>query len=186
MANPAVPSIETMKRAASRGPVALALGSNLGHREEMLSMAKARLCAGWRVRILRASSIYETQPVECRTQPWFLNQVLWVETDFPPVMLLSHCQGVEAALGRRRAECRGPRTMDIDILFYEDRVITTPVLTLPHPALARRRSILQPLAELGIAWRHPTLNADIAGLLAACSDQGRVALVLPGVSGVGL
>ncbi len=165
-----------------RSCTALSLGSNLGNRESLLAMARAYLGAGRLVRILKASSLYETEPVECRPQPWFLNQCLWVETDLPPALLLSHCQRVEAMLGRRRSVPHGPRTVDIDILFCGSLAIQTPNLTLPHQALPNRRSILAPLAELGIPWRHPTLGMDVSSLLASCRDLSRVALVVPGVS----
>jgi 2-amino-4-hydroxy-6-hydroxymethyldihydropteridine diphosphokinase len=145
-----------------------------------LESAQAYLVAGGVVRALRASSVYETEPVQCRTQRWFLNQALLVETDLPPLLLLSFCQRVEALLGRRRSEHRGPRTMDIDILLVGGLCVKTPVLTLPHPAIPTRRSILLPLAELGTGWRHPALGADVPGLLAKCPGHSRVTRVVSG------
>ncbi len=171
-----------MKAPEPRPPIALSLGSNLGDRQGALALARYALCAAGTVRILKASSIYETEPVECPPQPWFLNQVLWVATDLTPGLLLAHCQGVESRLGRVRSVPKGPRTIDVDLLFYGGLVIKTPVLTLPHPALPRRRSILQPLAELGIPWRHPVLGADAGLMLESCRDAGRVALFVPEVS----
>ncbi len=168
---------------SARCLTALALGSNVGGREAFLAMARTYLCAGRLVRILSASSLYETEPVECRPQRWFINQALWVDTELPPPLLLSHCQRVETLLGRRRAERHGPRTLDIDILFCGALVIQTPVLTLPHPALPNRRSILQPLAELAMPWRHPLLGGDIPALLSTCRDRARTVLVLPELEG---
>ena len=167
-------------RAASRGaPVALSLGSNIGDRAGFLSLARSYLCSGRSVRILAASSLYETQPVECRPQRWYLNQALWVDTDLSPALLLTHCQRVESLLGRRRSERHGPRTIDIDILFVGSLVVRTPLLTLPHAALATRRSILTPLSELGIPWKHPIMGATLAELATACKDASRVQLFLP-------
>lgn len=174
--------MKSVKAPEPRPHIALSLGSNLGDRLGALALARYALCANGVVGILRASSIYETEPVECPPQPWFLNQVLWVTTELPPALLLAHCQGVESRLGRLRRLPKGPRSIDVDILFYGSLVIRTPLLSLPHPALSRRRSILQPLAELAIPWRHPALGQDAGLLLRVCRDPGRVALVVPGMS----
>jgi len=161
----------------NRSPVVLSLGSNLGNRLATLASARAYLAAGGVVRVLKVSSVYETEPVQCRAQRWFLNQVVLVETALPPLLLLSFCQRVEALHGRRRSEWHGPRTADIDILLVGGLCIKTPVLTLPHPAIPIRRSILTPLAELGTGWRHPVLGAEVPDLLARCPDHSRVVRV---------
>lgn len=165
-----------------RPPIALALGSNLGNREATLAMARYALCAGGAMRILKASSLYETEPVDCGPQPWYLNQVLWVASDLPPALLLAWCQQVEARMGRRRSSPKAPRSLDVDLLFYGALVVRTPLLTLPHPALPVRRCVLVPLAELGIPWRHPLLGMDAGLMLRACKDPACVALVVPGVT----
>jgi 2-amino-4-hydroxy-6-hydroxymethyldihydropteridine diphosphokinase len=157
--------------------VVLSLGSNLGNRLGFLESARACLVAGGVVRLLRVSSVYETEPVQCRAQRWFLNQAVLVETDLPPLLLLSFCQRVETLLGRRRSEWHGPRTADIDILLVGGLWVKTPVLTLPHPAIPARRSILVPLAELGTGWRHPVLGTEVPELLARCPDHSRVVRV---------
>ncbi len=167
----------------SRPPIALFLGSNLGNRQATLAMARYALGATGAMKILRASSVYETEPVDCAPQPWYLNQALWVASDLPPALLLAWCQGVESRLGRHRGLPRGPRTLDVDLLFYGDLVVRTPLLTLPHPALHKRRCVLVPLAELETPWRHPLLGLDAGCMLRACKDPGAVALVVPGVSG---
>lgn len=159
-----------------RFPVALSLGSNLGDRASYLVLARECLAAGGLVRILQASSLYETEPVHCLPQRWFFNQVLRVETGLSPELLLSFCQRVEYFLGRRRVGWHEPRTVDIDILLFGGLAVRSHRLTLPHPALPFRRSVLQPLAELGFAWRHPLLGLDVPDLLARCPDPSRVAL----------
>jgi len=169
----------------SRPLVALSLGSNLGTREAALSVARLLLTAGGAVRILKASSLYETEPVECPPQPWFLNQVLWISTGLPPAMLLARCLDVERHLGRHRRRPREARTLDVDLLFYGDLVVETPLLLLPHPALVRRRSVLVPLVELGIPWRHPRLGLTPAQMLNRCTAPGRVAMVVPEMSSEG-
>ncbi len=160
-------------------PVVLSLGSNLGNRETNLSLARFLLAAGHAVRILKASSLYETQPVECPPQPWFLNQLLLVGTELPPAMLLARCMDVERRLGRHRSVPKGPRTLDVDLVLYGSVVIRTPVLTLPHEALPRRRSLLVPLVELGLPWRHPALGLSPREMLERCTDPGRTVLLLP-------
>lgn len=167
---------------SSPGPVALSLGSNMGDRARYLALARERLAAGGLVRILQASSLYETEPFRCLPQRWFLNQMLWVETGLSPELLLSFCQRVEHILGRRRVGWHAPRTVDIDILLFGGLAVRLPRLTLPHPALPFRRSILQPLAELEFTWRHPVLGLEIPSLLARCPDPSRVVLVAPGES----
>ena len=165
-----------------RTPVVLSLGSNLGNRFAHLESARAFLSVGGVVRVRRASSLYDTEPVECRSQPWFLNQAVLVETDLPPLLLLSFCQRVESLLGRRRSEWHGPRTVDVDILLFGSMTVRSSLLTLPHKGLPFRRSILAPLEELGLQWRHPVLGADVPGLLAHCPDHSRVIRVAPGAS----
>lgn len=147
----------------------LGLGSNRGDRLAMLRQAAARLRALPGVRILRASSVYETAPLGLTDQPWFLNQVLEVETTLDPHHLLAAVQEVEVSLGRRREVRWGPRTIDIDILLYADVTLRSPRLVLPHPALAHRRFVLMPLAELDPLLRLPD-GRCVHDLLEALGD----------------
>ena len=151
----------------------------MGDRETMLSMGRAYLEAGGAVRVARASSVYETEPVDAPAQRWFLNQALLVQTSYEPGMLLSHCRSVEDRLGRHRTVRRGPRTLDVDILLYGSRVTSTPLLTLPHPAASTRRCALVPLLELDTGWVHPKLGSGVPDLLRACGDASAVRLILP-------
>lgn len=127
--------------------VFLGLGSNLGDRQAALASAVAGLQAGG-VKILRSSSVYETQPVGLADQPWFLNLVVKGETDLDPGALLDLVGRIESDLGRTRAVRWGPRTVDIDILLYGAETITTDRLRIPHPELASRRFALEPLVEI--------------------------------------
>jgi 2-amino-4-hydroxy-6-hydroxymethyldihydropteridine diphosphokinase len=148
----------------------LSLGSNLGDRAANLRQALECLeTAG--VQIVRRSSISETEPQELREQPWFLNQVVEIGTTLSPIELLARIRDVERELGRQRVVAKGPRTIDIDILLYEDAIIDTPELQIPHPRLADRRFVLEPLAELAPDLRHPATGRTISDMLAALEGQ---------------
>jgi len=151
----------------------LGLGSNIGRRAASLARARRRLeRAG--VEILRASSLYETEPVDCVDQPWFLNQVLEVRTALDPAALLRLAKSIEAGMKRVPTAPKGPRTIDIDILLAGDLVVDTPELAVPHPRLHLRNFVLVPLAELAPEARHPVLGRTAAELLAASADTSRV------------
>jgi 2-amino-4-hydroxy-6-hydroxymethyldihydropteridine diphosphokinase len=150
--------------------VYLGLGSNLGERRAYLLAAAAALPPP--VKVLRASSIYETEPWGYRDQPSFLNQVIEAETDLPPLELLAHLKQIEANLGRQPTFRYGPRLIDLDILFYGDQAIDLPGLTIPHPRLAERAFVLAPLAELAPALRHPLTGKTILELAANISLSG--------------
>jgi len=122
----------------------------------------------------RVSSVYETEPVGRRNQPWFLNVVVEGQTELFPVQLLERLQEIEIRLGRRRSTGLGPRTIDIDILLYGGFRIERQDLTVPHPRLPDRRFVLEPLAELAPDLRHPVSRLTIRELLAATSDRSAV------------
>jgi 2-amino-4-hydroxy-6-hydroxymethyldihydropteridine diphosphokinase len=124
--------------------------------------------------VRRVSSVYETEPVGVRNQPWFLNVVVEGETELFPVQLLERMQAIEIRLGRRRPAEQGPRTMDIDILLYGDFRIERRDLTVPHPRLSERRFVLEPLVELAPELRHPVSRVTMRELLAATPDRSAV------------
>jgi 2-amino-4-hydroxy-6-hydroxymethyldihydropteridine diphosphokinase len=156
----------------------LSLGSNVGGRAANLNRAIEALCEAG-VRVLRCSAIYETEPVDFLDQPWFLNCVVEAETSLAPRPLLAGLQGIEALLGSRKLIPKGPRTIDLDILFYGDAVIHEAGIEIPHPRLAERRFVLVPFAELAPEWRHPVSHKTVAELLAATKDSSIVRLWQP-------
>jgi 2-amino-4-hydroxy-6-hydroxymethyldihydropteridine diphosphokinase len=148
----------------------LALGSNLGDRAATVGQAVA-LMESDELHVLRASSLYETEPRDVTDQPWFLNQVIEAETSLFPRQLLTRLKRLEIELGRRPARPKGPRAIDIDILLYGDAVVSTPDLSIPHPGMPQRRFVLEPLAELAPDLRHPQTRKTIREMLAAVEDQ---------------
>jgi 2-amino-4-hydroxy-6-hydroxymethyldihydropteridine diphosphokinase len=144
-------------------PVFIALGSNLGDRMALLTEARQRL--EFVLRDTRMSPIYETDPVGYADQPRFLNAVLRGTTDVSPHNLLREMQRIEDELGRERPFPNSPRTVDLDLLLYDDLVLDTPALTLPHPRLHERHFVLLPLADLAPDLLHPVLQRTAVELL---------------------
>ena len=149
--------------------VYLSLGSNVGDRESRLRCATKRLAP--EIHVLRASPVYETEPLGYTAQRWFLNQVLECETDLFPMQLLARTSRVERELGRVRTVPQGPRTLDIDILLYGRTVVRGARLEIPHPRMAERRFVLAPLADLAPALRHPVTHQTIREMLEAAPPE---------------
>jgi 2-amino-4-hydroxy-6-hydroxymethyldihydropteridine diphosphokinase len=149
----------------------LALGSNLGDREAYLATARDALSALPGTRLLAASRIYETAPRDVLDQPAFLNQVVCLETALAPLDLLRACRAIELAAHRERDRRFGPRTLDVDILLFQDVESDDPDLTLPHPRMFERAFVLAPLAEIW-GWAIGMPDVDVNGLAAALArDQ---------------
>lgn len=149
--------------------VFLLLGTNLGNRSDNLLVAieQVQITAG---KIIQASSIYETAAWGKTDQANFLNQVIEIETALAPIDLLNALLSIEEQMGRSREIKWGPRIIDIDILLYDEIVVTSDTLTVPHPALHERKFTLVPLAEIAGDQVHPIFQKKISELLAICSD----------------
>jgi len=155
--------------------VYLALGTNLGDRSANLQAAITSLAPG--VGVVQESPIYETPPWGYEDQPAFLNMVLRAETELSPQELLSHLKKLETELGRRQSFRWGPRLIDLDILFYDDLVLDTPPLVIPHPRLHERAFVLVPLADIAPDFHHPVLHMTIQQLKDKVGDKGMVRYV---------
>jgi len=150
--------------------VYLSLGSNMGDREDNLKKALDFLSQ--RLRIEKASSLYDTEPVGKVDQPRFLNMVCRVFTTLGPKELLNTVKGIESKMGRFSAERNAPRPIDIDILFYGDQIVETPELVIPHPRLTERAFVLIPLAEIAPDLKHPVFGKTIMEFKQGVGIQG--------------
>jgi 2-amino-4-hydroxy-6-hydroxymethyldihydropteridine diphosphokinase len=160
--------------------VYIGLGSNLGDRKANIREAEDRLSKLPETRILKASSLYESEPLgDAKT--WFVNNVLEIETDFEPDELLKRTRGIEAAMGRKRVKGKrwGSRIIDLDILLFDNQTVSKRTLKIPHPEMHKRRFVLLPLSELAPHVSHPQLGASISELLGGLRDPKKVMLTRP-------
>ena len=151
----------------------LSLGSNVGDRVSQIRKA-CELLPTTGVKIRRASSFYRTEPVDFAPQRWFVNCVIEAKTDLMPLQLLKALQSLERRLGRRPGISKGPRPIDIDILLYENVVVRSSALTIPHERLAERRFVLVPLGELAARVRHPVTQRTVLEMLHETTDISHV------------
>ena len=181
MAKPSQEAISDATSAANAKPslgqrwkrAYLGLGSNLGDRVANIRRALERFSAV-EVKIHRLSSMYKTEPVDYLPQPWFVNCVAEIDTKLSPRQLSKACKSVERALGRRPSIPKGPREIDIDLLFYENVVVRSAALRIPHARLEERRFVLVPLCELAPEFRHPESGQTAAEMLAETRDTAQV------------
>ena len=148
----------------------LLIGGNLGNRPENLGKAR-QLIAANAGQIRKSSSLYETEAWGIKDQPAFLNQVLLVDTELDPRQLLSTILAIEHQMGRERTQKFGPRSIDIDILFYNDEIIDEPGLAIPHPQMHLRKFTLKPLKEIAPSYFHPVIKKSVSDLLRECPDS---------------
>jgi dihydroneopterin aldolase / 2-amino-4-hydroxy-6-hydroxymethyldihydropteridine diphosphokinase len=151
----------------------IALGSNLGDRAKNLKQSLSAL--GEYGRVTAISSVYETKPMYNEDQGWFLNAVVSLETELNPARLLEALQSIEKSMGRERGVRYGPRVIDLDIVFYDGLVVSEPGLEVPHPRLAERPFVLEPLREIRPDLVHPVLKVTVSELASSVrSEKGTV------------
>ena len=155
----------------------LSLGSNVGNRVENLRAAMRKLC-GQGITVKRTSAVYETEPVDNAEQGWFLNCVAEMSTTLEPLELLHTLQQIEKELGRERTIPKGPRTIDMDILLYDDRIMSTLELTIPHPRMLQRRFVLEPLCEVAPSLLIPGASKTVAEALLELRDPAQIRLLI--------
>lgn len=153
--------------------VYIALGSNLQHPMEQISLAIAVLRRHQAIRLKAVSPRYQSAALGPGEQPDYINAVVQVETELPPLELLAELRRLETAQGRKRRERWGPRTLDLDILLYDQIQLCEPELTIPHPRMHTRNFVLLPLSDLEPGITLPD-GTKLATLLAKCSRQGIV------------
>lgn len=156
--------------------VYVGLGSNLNDKIKNLNEAIDLIAENSRINVLGRSSIYQTEPVGIKEQPYFLNMVLEIETALSPFELLDFLQGVERTMARKKEIRWGPRNIDLDLLLYEDEVINSEKLILPHPRMHLRKFVLMPLAEVARDKIHPVYKKTITNLLQNLKEDSKIEL----------
>jgi 2-amino-4-hydroxy-6-hydroxymethyldihydropteridine diphosphokinase len=160
--------------------VYVGLGSNLGDRKANIREAEARLAELPDTRIVKASSLYESEP-HGNAKTWFINTVVELETEFEPEELLKKTIAIEQAMGRKRVAGKkwGSRIIDIDLLLMDNQTVNKRNLKIPHPEMHKRRFVMMPLAELAPHLTHPHLGVSMSEILGGLKDLKKVMLTRP-------
>jgi 2-amino-4-hydroxy-6-hydroxymethyldihydropteridine diphosphokinase len=170
---PALPGSGRARKVAVQTLCFIGIGSNVGDRLGFCQQA-IRAMASKDIAVRSVSSLYETEPVDYLEQGWFYNAVAAVETSLSPRALLTRCQEIERQCCKNIVIPKGPRTLDLDILFYGDQSIHEPGLTVPHPSAMERPFVLIPMAEIAPDFIPPTETRTIKAILGAISGGGGV------------
>ncbi len=156
--------------------VYVGIGSNVGDRVFFLTEAVRKLNAPPAIRVMKVSSLYETEPVGVKEQSSFLNAAVWVQTSAAVNVFHARIKSIEKEIGRKERFRWGPREIDIDILLFDDLIIHDTSVKIPHPEMTVRKFVLQPLAEIAPDIIHPAMKKSIKELFSACRDSHAVTL----------
>ena len=152
--------------------VFVSIGSNLGDKIENCRKGVDGLLADGGSFLVKSSSFYRTSPVDYKDQDWFVNLVVKIKTTLDPFDLLDKIQHIQKAIGRKASTVRfGPRVLDLDIIFFDDQVIRTDILEIPHPRMHKRRFVLKPICDIEPSMMHPVLGKDMRSLLDDLKDS---------------
>lgn len=157
----------------------ISIGSNIGNKVENIRSVIAAMAKPGDIALKGTSRLYRTEPVDFTDQDWFVNAVVLIETSLAPGKLLERLGRLERDGGRVRGKVRfGPRTIDLDIIFYDALVMDTELLTLPHPRMDKRCFVLRPLCDIDPTVIHPVLKLRVDELLARATEPGQEVLPL--------
>jgi len=148
----------------------IAVGSNLGDKRQHCVAAIATLDRSPKIEVTARAGFYKTAPVGFTDQDWFVNTAVRLATDLAPVELLFRLKQIEQDAGRKKGVRFGPRVLDLDIIFYDDLVLSTDRLDIPHPRMHKRRFVLRPICDINSEILHPTLRLPVRDLLSAIDD----------------
>lgn len=144
----------------------IGLGSNMGDKITHCRNGIAKIARIQQTEIARESCFYQTEPLDYLPQDWFINAAILINTDLDPFSLLKALRQIEAEAGKRLSEIRfGPRPLDLDIIFYDNLIISTPDLIIPHPRMHKRGFVLMPVCDIDPYFKHPVLNREIQDIL---------------------
>jgi 2-amino-4-hydroxy-6-hydroxymethyldihydropteridine diphosphokinase len=154
--------------------VYISVGSNIGNKMDYCRKGIVELTRNNISKLIKISNFYLTEPVGLTDQDWFLNSVVKIATHLEPEDLFHLMKQIEIQIGRKENSIRyGPRILDLDILLYNDRIVDTPMLKIPHPEMHKRRFVLKPFCDIDRDKVHPILNRDMAYLLNTLDDRGQ-------------
>lgn len=158
----------------------LSVGSNIGDKIVNCRKGMDALTTAGNIKLIKQSRFYKTEPVDYTDQAWFVNGAFKIRTDLGPNELFEKIKGIERNAGRRSQSIRyGPRILDLDILLYDDRVIDTETLKIPHPRMHKRRFVLMPVCDIDPNINHPELNKSVGQLLEALDETSQEVILIP-------
>lgn len=167
-------NIEDSTRRRTDHPVFISVGSNIGNRLQNCKKGISALTALKQVKQVETSPFYQTEPVDYKDQDWFVNCAVRISTDLDPPALLKRLQGIQYDAGQREKTVRfGPRVLDLDIVLFDDWIVHSEELTIPHPRMHKRHFVLKPICDIDPNINHPVLRQSMQSLLDNLDEEGQ-------------